>query len=550
MADGPAPTATCAADAGRGARTFEDAGEQAREQRARAGRRLWPRGDAGFLAGWTAGAFALRLLLLFGVEHVISPDGVRYAALARALAAGDLAGGLSTYWPPLYPALVAAASLALADVELAGRLVSVVAGSLLVLPVYKLARDSYGREVARLAAALAALHPLLVYYSTVMLTEAAYTLLFACGVAAGWAALGRAGAGRFLLAGVAFGACYLLKPESAGFVLLLAALGLAARLSGARRASPKDSLAGAAALAAGFLLLALPYLLYLRRETGAWTLSGKLAGHMWQGSRRAGDSIPGGAGLMPDATTAVVQLTKALRHEYEVLNLIFPVVFVMLAALGLFASRWTLRRARREIYMLAFVAATLAGYAVTLPNIRFFVPLIPLALCWVAKGVLEFERWAGGTARRAGAAHAFTRAVSRAARPLVVALLIASLLPLSAYLLRGDKWDDYHGQKRAALWIRAREGVGREPVIMSAVPVPAFYAGGRHVALADEGYAEFVARARSERVDYVVVDERTVKLTRLRDLLDVGQAPPELRLVHSLAESPAHRIFVYTLAER
>lgn len=526
-----------------GART--DDARDARGTRARP----WSREDAGVLAGWTAFAFALRLLLLVGVEHVVSPDGVRYAALARNLAAGNFAEGLSTYWPPLYPALVAAASLAIADVEFAGRFVSVVAGGLLVLPVYRLARDSYGREVARLAAALAALHPLLVYYSTVMLTEAVYTLLFACGVAAGWAALTRTSARKFLLTGVVFGACYLLKPESAGFVLLLAASAFAARLFGAHAASVKNSLRGVSAMLAGFLLLALPYLVYLRRETGAWTLSGKVAGHMWQGSRRAGEAAPDVTGVLPDAATAVVQLTKALRYEYEVLNLIFPVVFVVLAALGLFGVRWTRERGRREIYLLAFVAATLAGYAVTLPNIRFFVPLVPLALCWVAKGVFVFEGWAKGTARRAGIARRFPRWAASALRPLVVALLIASLLPLFVYLMRGDKWGDYYGQKRAAVWIREREGAGREPVIMSAVPVATFYAGGRHVALADEDYAGFVERARRERVDYVVIDERSVKQTRLRGLLDSGQAPPELRLVHSLAESPGHRILVYTLAE-
>ncbi len=511
--------------------------------------RLWSGEDAGVLMGWTGVAFALRLLLLVGVEHVVSPDSVRYAVLARRLAAGDFAEGLSTYWPPLYPALVAAASLVFADVEFAGRFVSVVAGSLLVLPVYRLARDSYGREVARLAAALAALHPLLIYYSTVMLTEAVYTLLFACGVAAGWAAITRMSARKFLLTGFAFGACYLLKPEAAGFVLLLIVMAFAARLFGVREGSLKNSLRGVSALLAGFLLLALPYLVYLRRETGAWTLSGKMAGHMWQGSRRAGELTPNMTGVLPDATTAVVQLTKALRHEYEVLNLIFPFVFVVLAALGLFAARWTRERARREIYLLAFVAATLAGYAVTLPNIRFFVPLVPLALCWVAKGVFGFETWAKGTARRAGIARKFPRRASRALRPLVVALVVVSLLPLFVYLLRGDKWGDYYGQKRAAVWIREREGAGRDPVIMSAVPVAAFYAGGRHVALADEEYAQLVERARRERVDYILINERDVKQTRLRGLLEAGQATPGLRLVYSLAESPEHGIFVYTLAE-
>ncbi|HEX5706619.1 MAG TPA: hypothetical protein VFX96_04955, partial [Pyrinomonadaceae bacterium] len=64
--------------------------------------RMWSREDAAWLAGWTAFAFALRVLLLVGVEHVVSPDSVMYAGLARQLAAGNFAEGLSAYWPPLY----------------------------------------------------------------------------------------------------------------------------------------------------------------------------------------------------------------------------------------------------------------------------------------------------------------------------------------------------------------------------------------------------------------------------------------------------------------
>ncbi|HYN85108.1 MAG TPA: glycosyltransferase family 39 protein [Pyrinomonadaceae bacterium] len=532
-----------------GAAAFEET--RARESRRASGRARARAGEeARRVVAWTGVALALRVALLFGVEHVITPDGVMYAGLVRALAAGRFAEGLSTYWPPLYPALAAAASLLFADVELAGRIVSVVAGALVVVPVYRLARDSYGRDAARLAASLAALHPLLVYYSTLVLTESVYTLLFACGACAGWSAVSETSARKFLTAGAIFGACYLLKPEAAGFVLLLVALALAARVFSEKRASLKTSLLGACAACAGFLVVASPYLVYLRRETGGWILSGKLAGHLWQGSRRAGESAPQVAGLFPDATTAVVQLTKALRYEYELLNLLFPTAFVVAAALGLFASRWTRERARRELYLLLFFAATLAGYAVTLPNVRFLVPLTPLVICWTARGVGELERWAGATARRAGVAENLRRVGARLFRPAVVALLLLSLLPMFVYLLRGDKWGDYYGQKRAALWIRdeARTRGDAAPAVMSTAPVAAFYAGGRHVALVDEETAELVERARREGVSYVVINERGVKETRLRRLLDPAQAPPALRLAHGLAESPEHRILVYTLA--
>jgi 4-amino-4-deoxy-L-arabinose transferase-like glycosyltransferase len=500
------------------------------------------------LSGWTAAAFGLRLLLLLSVGHVISPDGVNYVHMGRSLVAGNFAEGLSTYWPPLYPLLVGVSSLLFRDAEFAGRMVSVVAGSLLVLPVHRLVRRWYGRRAALVGACVVALHPVLVYYSTVLLTEATYTLLFTCGVLAGWSALSDGRGRAYVIAGATFGACYLLKPEAVAFLLLLLAPSLSAPLFDARRTFKTftTSARNALLLGAGFLLLASPYLVYQRQQTGVWALSGKLGGHMWQGSRQAGDAVIPMGTLMPDATTALSQLARALRYEYELFNLVFPTAFVLLAGLGLFRRRWTKERVGRELYLFSFVGAALAGYAVTLPNIRFLVPLVPLLLCPVSQGIVDFDDWTVRTLVGSRRALRFLPRVRRAVVPLVVAVALASLLPLVVYLFKGDKWSDYEGQRHAALWIKEHDA--GTPVIMSTVPVAAFYANGRHVPLLDETYESFITRARRERVAYVVVNERNVKTMELRPLLDADAQHSGLRLAHSLALAPEHRILVYRLA--
>lgn len=525
----------------------EAAPDEARAEQPASAWHVAARSETRTLFGWTLVAFLLRFLLAWNFEHVISPDGVSYLTLGRSLLEGDFRHGLTAYFPPLHPLLVGLSTLLFTDSEFAGRMVSVVAGSLLVIPVYRLARKWYGVRVARLAASLVALHPLLIYYSTVLLTEATYTLLFTCGVLAGWSALSTCRARSQLLAGALFGACYLLKPEACGFILLLV-VGLAAVKIFKTGLSYKSMFGNACALLAGFMLLASPYLLYLRAATGAWMLSGKFAGHLWQGTRAVGDAATPVATLIPDATTAIVQLTKALRYEFEVFNLIFPTAFVVIAGLGLFRTAWTRARAVREIYLAAFIAATLAGYAVTLPNIRFLIPLLPLLLCWVSRGAIEFEGWTVETFGRLSMPDSIVSAARRSAVALVVAALVLSLIPLFVYLRSGDKWNDYHGQKRAALWIK-EQTAGRIPVIMSTVPVAAFYAGGRHVPLIDEAYATLIERARRERVDYIIVNERNVKNMSLRTLLDEQTRHTELRRAHSLAEAPGHKIVVYALTD-
>jgi 4-amino-4-deoxy-L-arabinose transferase-like glycosyltransferase len=520
--------------------------------RRRAARESSPsRRELRVVLAWALAAFALRLAVLLCFEHVISPDGVEYVAHARRLAAGDIAGGMSTYWPPLYPALVAAASLVFRDAEFAGRMVSVMAGGLLVLPAHRLARRWYGRKAALVCAALVALHPLLVYYSTALLTESTYTLLFTCAVLAGWSALAGTRARAYAFAGALFGACYLLKPEAFGFVLLLLFMLAARRLltkTGLRRMRAglhQTSVLNAPALVAGFVAAASPQLLYIRWQTGGWSLSAKTSGHILQGARRAGgDAAASYADGLPDALTAFVRLAKALRFEYELFNLIFPTAFVLLVALGLFRRRWTRARAAREAYLLAFVAAALAGYAVTLPNIRFLAPLLPLLLCWVSKGTLELAAWARGTLARFDVSPTTPARVRRFAAPLVVAVLVASLAPLFVYLMRGDKWGDYHGQKRAGVWMKEHADA---PTIMSTVPVAAFYADGRNVAVNDEdNFDTLLSRARSEGARYVVVNERDFELMgSLRTLLDAREEHAGLRLAREFAESPDQRVLVY-----
>jgi 4-amino-4-deoxy-L-arabinose transferase-like glycosyltransferase len=518
------------------------------------------RGEWRAVLAWTLAAFAVRLAVLLCFEQVISPDGVEYVAHARRLAAGDLANGMSTYWPPLYPALVGLASLVFRDAEFAGRFVSVLAGALLVIPAHRLARRWYGRRVALICVALVALHPLLVYYSTALLTEATYTLLFTCGVLAGWSALTGTRTRTYALAGALFGACYLLKPEACGFVPLLLVIVFVRRLlmktslQGTKACLHHSSVAATLALVAGFVAAASPQLLYLRWSTGAWLLSGKMAGHLLQGARLAGgDPSPTPVNGMTDTATALVRLAKALRFEYEIFNLIFPTAFVLLVALGLFRRRWTRARTTRELYLLAFVTAALAGYAVTLPNIRFLAPLIPLLLCWVSKGIAEFAAWTRGTLARLRVHEMLAARVKRFVAPLVIAVLVASLAPLFVYLMRGDKWGDYHAQKRAGIWIREREAArktdeaARAPTIISTVPVAAFYAGGRNVAVTGaDTYDSLVSRARREGVAYVVVNERDFKrMDSLRALLDARAEHSHLRLAQEFDEAPDQRVLVY-----
>lgn len=524
-----------------------------------------PNRDRLFVSACVLLAIIFRLLLLTR-EYVISPDGVMYAWMGRRLVAGDFEQGLSTYFPPLYPLLVGLSSLVFRDLEFAGRFVSVVAGGLLVVPVFLLARSFYDRGVAALAASLVVVFPVLVYYSAQLLTESVYVLLFTTGVLAGWRALVRSRPASYLSAGLVFGACYLLKPEAIGFVFLLAALALvAARLREARAVRP--ALVNVAALVAGFLLLASPYLVYLRQQTGRWTISEKMGAHLlvveraedWQTvapkttpETQAADATTQPALVAPVAedesrlTRFVVKATKALRGEYEIVNLTFPPLFVLLVGVGLFREKWTRQRLARESYLASFMLATLAGYALTVVDIRYLVTLLPLLVCWLANGIAQFERWLAETVAQLRGGEPVGRFPAWAARAALVSLSVILLLPLFVYLNRGDKWDDYLGQKRAGQWIKAHSIA--PPVVMAENPISSFYAGGGYVRTPEADYAGVIDAARRQGVGYLVVNARYMKNTRLGFMLDGRNVPAQMRQVYQHGDGN-FKVVVYQLGD-
>ena len=160
--------------------------------------------------------------------------------------------------------------------ELAGELLSTAFGTAGVVLLYYLMREVYGRRgVAAGAAALAAIHPMLAGFSASVRTEAGYIALVTAALcsssAAPNASVSRASPAAAMLCGLA----YLYRTEGIG----VPALGVIILTCGAlvwRRWTLRWGLGAAAVLVAIFLLVAAPYLLWMRTYTGHWTVGREL----------------------------------------------------------------------------------------------------------------------------------------------------------------------------------------------------------------------------------------------------------------------------------
>jgi 4-amino-4-deoxy-L-arabinose transferase-like glycosyltransferase len=195
-----------------------------------------------------AAGLAARLVYVLVVMHdvPVGGDGLEFHILANQLASGDgyvqplivsPAHVPTADKPPLYPLLLALPSLVGWKTLVAHRVVSCLMGAALVVGVGLLGRRAGGERVGLLAAAIAAVYPLLVVLDGSLRSESLYAPLIAFLLLATYRLVDRPGTGRAVAVGALIGLAALVRSEA----LLLGALLLvtaAARLPSGGRSRP------------------------------------------------------------------------------------------------------------------------------------------------------------------------------------------------------------------------------------------------------------------------------------------------------------------------
>lgn len=527
-------------------------------------------------------AFLALLIRFFFIPQntVINGDGIYYTMLGEKLAAGDIYGGISGYWSPLYSFLTGLASYFFAEREFAGRFVSLLAGALLIVPSYYLIRDFYGCLAARFGTILLIIQPLLIKASGWVMTESLYTLIFTTIVLSTWYAL-RNGRGRdFFLTGLLMGLAYLTKPEALGFLGLLLILTMGAKFFrpkiGFRRYA-----AGYLLILFGFTIFFLPYVIFLHQKTGQWTISQKIMinlpaidyeggllkltddgqittqdkiwGDMYETGNQPQEIAPKPSppsveerpSLLTSATILGEKGLILLKKQFrDYIPAIIPYFFVLIALVGFFYKPWTYFRSAKEIYLLSFFFCTLVGYALSTIELRYLFPVIPILIAWVAKGIIESGDW---TSKSLSNLLRTSRPVNpRFVRIFILLVMAAWLVPLFLTQFKPDELENVpFEEKQAGLWIKNQ--TTQAPLVMSSHAAVAFYAGGKHLFIPDEEFSTVLEYARRKKVNYLVFSERRAKYSSAAFPLNEQNLPPELRLVYEDEPAPDYRIFVYQL---
>ena len=458
-------------------------------------------------------ALALRLWVLRAIP-LIDTDGVIYVTLARQVRAAG--SPFDSLFHPLYPLCIALLQPFVGDWELAGRLVSAISGSLLVLPAYALTRALFGADIAMLSAVLIVVHPGLVLASTSVMSEGVYTFVLVTGVWAGWRAL--TSGPRVLLpaAGLLFGLAYLARPEGAVYVVGLVVCGALAVASGARL---RDLAGWLSAAVGAFVVVAGPYLLYLRGVHGSWMLSGKIGHNLALEQGLAG----------PPGAMAWRVLENAFLFEKYGLPDVLPGVLAFLVLPGVVA------RARRREWPGSeglLLAASLPPFVSLAFHIesRIFVPILPFLLPFAAQGAV----WVAGAVFG-----------ERRTRSWAFALVLVVALGLLPYALRPVLRPDPGAalSRQVARWVE--ESQPPDTVLLDRKPFVAFYSGRTFAPLGRVGPDELVAAARRAHARLVVLDSRSLPYDRPRLVPLVWSAPPPgLEVLRDFDAAPADRIRV------
>src|SRR6266849_10588476 len=256
-------------------------GKQTARQPGDQPRRLWM-----LLTLLVAASFAVRgAAWAHWHTGAIESEGAEYARLAENLRngvgfVGIVTPGAQLNFNPLFPLLIAGTSFVTHNYQLAGRLVALVMGALLPLPVFGIASRLFNRRVGVIAALLTLLHPLLVHLSFTVLSEGPYTALLLSAVYLVVRALDHSSTRLWMLVGGAFGLSYLLRAEASA-VFAIAVLFALTATEGDRTVRFKRAVAAVAV----FLVLTLPEVILIYRSTGRVLLEGKSTIFSYTGRR-------------------------------------------------------------------------------------------------------------------------------------------------------------------------------------------------------------------------------------------------------------------------
>jgi hypothetical protein len=400
-----------------------------------------------------------------------------------------------------------------------------------------------------IAAVLAVFYPHLINSVFTLGSENVYLILITLCLYTGWKALTSDSLLNYALTGAIVGLAYLTRPEAFAYPVFFVGAILCRNIWQRTAVIKRSALYGGVFLAA-FLLLATPYLLYLRSETGTWTISAKTKINTVMGdySKVAAKDHDGETEPNVSLKTVRVLLYLVADNLIEInksMPYLIPPIVTVFMALGLFTTGWGWARAKREIYLITFCVLTVLGYAAAVVQTRYFYILLPIILGWSAKGILAFGNWFRSSTSNWSFAVLRGR-VAAYVPAICLGILFLYLLPLNFFMRPArDLWRERAYEERAAgTWLS--ENARPMATVFSARKIAPFYAGAVQVSPKSSEIDKLIDEVRASGVEYVVSSDRENKRNPyLKDFEDRLMVDPGFELVYHNDENPDYQIWIF-----
>src|SRR3989338_7574686 len=533
-------------------------------------------------------AFSIRFFFL---QHAsfITPDGTQYVTIAKNLInKGEYKSDGSHFpdiiQPPLYPLILSVFIRLFDDLELLGRLVSAIFGSLLIIPFFHLSQRIFNKKVAYIGSTLIVFYPALIQSSIDALTESTYIFFVYSSILIGWIALERCSWKYFFLTGIIFGLSYLTRIE--GISYLLAFFFFSAIFSIFRNRSLNGLFATTFVLS-GFIICIIPYQFYVEKKLGTPFLIPKLrlinihkaisrdlrmAGSFKDLPMRvyfgltedSSELLPNhlffkDSNIMKKVATGtdkrqytsrrspytfykviLFNLKKTYKDIYLSGMILSPGLIIFLV-IGFFNDFWVYPHWSKNLYLFILF---LTGRVFMLSHVeeRFIFPSIPIIIIWIAIGVLKADDW---LLKTIDSYHSLR--LNDIGRRFIIALFLTiSVLPFTYNVFQyNSKQDD--PLKIIGHWMR--ENINHSSTILASNPQSAFYGRMRYLTLPYAGYREVLKYAWINCADYLLLYKDLDMESRplLEPLMMDGNTDPALRLLKKMETPKGGGIYLYEI---
>jgi len=445
-------------------------------------------------------------IYVFLYTYVISLDGAfQYIPIAKDFVSGLYGKALGHNQQPLYSFLVASVSRWVSDFELAGKLVSSIFGILLIFPVYFLGKRIFDQKIAFYSLLFLAIHPYLRRFSADVLKESTYLFFLATAIWFSWRAMEREKRYPFLFISVLTVIAYLVRPDGIEILLIVLFYILFIKKFGSSVERWKIIFL----LLLPFIVLLLPYLVYLKEIRGEWTF-GKAK------------SIAELLGL--GVVSSGVPLVNKILFNFKKLNLeilsIFHPLYVLFLAIGLI-KKFSSHLKEGEKFLISFNVLHYVVLFLLVLNYtdwnagenertfmlsgRHILPLFIFSIYWVGEGFLTINQWIRKKVDSIKLFHPLEP--ERRSKIIFVTLLVLIFVIILPKTLKPQRYERLP-EKWAGVWIKNQYGKGK--TIFTSAHRVAYYADGNleYVDIKKDTIDKIKTAMREKKALHLVIRER------------------------------------------